>query len=116
MVGRKIILVNGSNILGEMLARAIAREPDLDIEYHFHSHEDLLEQLKENGVFEGDQILIVGASDQDIRSAQEVLFAQSDVKTINLAGDGSAVTLRSFQKKTIKNLTLPALLDILRDA
>lgn len=112
---KKIILVNGSNILGEMLLRGIDRESGLELEHRFHSLEDLKQQVEQYGINADDHVLILGSNQEADEAARYLLARAPGVKTFNLAVDGSKVTLRWMQKEVIRKVTLPELVEILRE-
>lgn len=111
---KKIVLVSKVNILGEMVERALEKDPGLDLVQRFNSTESLSRHIEGGGSLDTDELLILETEDSARCFTERMASKLPGVRMVNLAADGSKVTLRWREMKVIQQITLPELIDLLR--
>ena len=113
---KKIILVNASRIMRDMLIRAIESKSDLEIDREILVKEDLNAATMGGIPLDADWLIAVETGRIIPLPVMDAADSNPRTRLVILATDGSQVMLRWFEEKTrvVDRLDLPELIEILK--
>lgn len=113
---RKIVLLNASKIMREMLTRAIENQSNLIIDREILVNADLDEATEGGMPLDADWLITMETGDLISQAVLDAAETNPRTRLLVLATDGSQVMLRWFEEKTrlVDKLDLPVLMEILK--
>jgi len=115
MLRKKIILLDGSNMMRDLFTRAIEKRGDLKVIREVHDSADLEKWMDERSSLDADWMLILQPADVTSSVIQRAIARYPGIKAMTVVTDGSNVSYHWYEERheTIAQATLPALLEIL---
>jgi hypothetical protein len=111
---KKIILIDGSTIVSELLARALNKEHDFRILHEIRTFDDVLNRLDRLGRLDADWLLTFKTSGKNFGGFADRLPM---INLMEVSQDGSQVVIRKKVENEVKKGTsLKDLIEIIRNA
>ena len=114
LAAKRIILLHNNNILGDMLRRAIKKEFGLEIVKEYCSMQALLADLDAGQVPVAEDLLMLDTGSTSQQIIEQVKRVNERIKVIQVASDGSHVTVYKGAQELHQELQLQDLLKLLR--
>jgi hypothetical protein len=110
---QRIILVDGPNIMRDMMNGAIRKDDAIEVVNNFALLSDFQSFLSDGGTLNTDWIIILHTGDEALRLTERLVEGELGYAVMNVASDGSKVVLYDSIKKLLREITLDDLLRVL---